>query len=81
MIRRWIVIALGVIALASQAEAATAIGPYKKTKSRYETIVVIRKNGNVTYRQTYPGYINGFPPPAFLYYGYPQSGHTHGVGF
>ena len=40
-----------------------------------------RKNNQVTYRTTYPGKINGFPPPAFLYYGYPQSGFSYGVGF
>ena len=36
--------------------------------------------GYVKYRYTYPGYVNGFPPPAFLYYGYPQSGSGSNPG-
>ena len=66
---------------ASEASAASRQRPQKKTRSGYEAIVIVRKNNHVSYRTTYPGYINGFPPPAFLYYGYPQSGFSHGVGF
>ncbi len=36
--------------------------------------------GYTKYRYTYPGYQNGFPPPAMYYYGYPGSGYSYGVG-
>lgn len=39
------------------------------------------QDGGQPRRYTYPGYKNGFPPPAFLYYGYPQNGSTTGIGF
>jgi hypothetical protein len=38
------------------------------------------RDGNVTYRQVYPGYGAHFPPPAYLYYGYPHSGDFTGMG-
>lgn len=38
--------------------------------------------GQLVKRQfTYPGKAWNVPPPAFLYYGYPQSGYSYGVGF
>ena len=49
--------------------------------SGYGVDVTYQHKGYITHRYTYPGYINGFPPPAFLYYGYPGSGFSHGVGF
>jgi hypothetical protein len=45
-----------------------------------EYIVRKKKDGQTTVRQTYPGYSAGFPPPAFLYYGYPHSGDGTGIG-
>jgi len=39
------------------------------------------KNGQVHVRKVYPGYANQFPPPAYLYYGYPHSGDDTGLGF
>lgn len=38
------------------------------------------RNGNINYRQVYPGYAEKFPPPAYLYYGYPHSGDFTGMG-
>jgi len=38
------------------------------------------RNGQVQHRQTYPGYEDHFPPPAYLYYGYPHSGNFSGLG-
>lgn len=43
--------------------------------------IVYRQNGRVKQRLVYNGYVHGFPPPAMLYYGYPGSGHSHGIGF
>ena len=37
--------------------------------------------GNVQVREVYPGYAEHFPPPAYLYYGYPKSGYYSGLGF
>jgi hypothetical protein len=39
------------------------------------------RDGNIRYRQVYPGYSEHFPPPAYLYYGYPKSGDDTGLGF
>lgn len=38
-------------------------------------------DGKISYRYAYRGYESNFPPPAFLYYGYPGSGYSHGMGF
>jgi hypothetical protein len=82
MRRICLAVLLCVAATATQeASAAPRQRPVKRTRSGYEAIVIVRKPSGVTYRTTYPGYINGFPPPAFLYYGYPQSGFSYGVGF
>ena len=39
------------------------------------------RDGNVNFRQVYPGYAEHFPAPAYLYYGYPKSGDDTGLGF
>ena len=39
-----------------------------------------RPNGQVDVRTVYTGYSNGWPPPAWLYYGYPHSGDETGIG-
>ncbi|MEX0979167.1 MAG: hypothetical protein WDZ48_09960 [Pirellulales bacterium] len=39
------------------------------------------RDGNVNFRQVYPGYAERFPAPAYLYYGYPKSGDDTGLGF
>jgi hypothetical protein len=38
------------------------------------------RQGQVKTRQVYPGYGQHFPPPAYLYYGYPHSGDMTGMG-
>jgi hypothetical protein len=73
--------ALAMAAASAEAAAPPRCQPLPRTRSGYEATVIVRKNNQVTYRTTYPGKINGFPPPAFLYYGYPQSGFSYGVGF
>lgn len=37
------------------------------------------RDGQTKVRQTYPGYAEHFPPPAYLYYGYPKSGYFTGM--
>lgn len=58
-------------------EAAPAPRRYSPRYTRgtyFPTIVKQQRNGQVTTQQVYPGYKDGFPPPAWLYYGYPHSG-------
>jgi hypothetical protein len=43
--------------------------------------VVYRANGRPMPRTMYRGYYQNLPAPAYLYYGYPGSGHSYGVGF
>jgi len=53
-------------------------------RSRLETVGVwVKTNGPgyPAYRYTYRGASDGFPPPAWLYYGYPHSGDGSGLGF
>jgi hypothetical protein len=38
------------------------------------------RDGNMKARRVYPGYAEGFPPPAMFYYGYPHSGDDTGIG-
>jgi len=38
------------------------------------------RHGEVKTRKAYPGYESHFPPPAYLYYGYPKSGDYTGLG-
>jgi hypothetical protein len=45
-----------------------------------EYLLVRRPNSQPQIRHVYNGYANGFPPPAFLYYGYPHSGDETGIG-
>jgi hypothetical protein len=59
----------------------TALGYLMHRPSAYKVKVIYHYKGHTYYRYAYPGYANGFPPPAFLYYGYPQSGYSYGVGF
>lgn len=53
-------------------------------RSRLESVGVwVKTNGPgyPAYRYTYRGASDGFPPPAWLYYGYPHSGDGSGIGF
>jgi hypothetical protein len=55
--------------------------PPKRTRGSYAEYIIIRKEGQPTrVRQVYSGYSNWFPPPAYLYYGYPHSGDGTGIG-
>ena len=61
--------------LSTEVQAAPRRYPPRYERGTYfPTIVQKQRNGQVTTRQVYPGYKNGFPPPAWLYYGYPHSG-------
>jgi hypothetical protein len=83
--KRW---ALGLLlfscvlsAAATTVQAGRRKYPPRYRYSSYSETIVRTRNGHVTLRQVYPGYVNGFPPPAFLYYGYPHSGDGTGIGF
>jgi hypothetical protein len=78
--RRWTFFALlagsVLAACCASSEAAPAARRYppRYTRGTYFPTIVKTRNGQVTTEQVYPGYKNGFPPPAWLYYGYPHSG-------
>jgi len=78
--KRWTVAALlgwSVLAACSaSSDAAPAARRYppRYTRGTYFPTIVKQRNGQLTTEQVYPGYKNGFPPPAWLYYGYPHSG-------
>jgi hypothetical protein len=67
--------------LATLVASSTAMAQSCPPQSRYGEWVRVSRNGEVTYRYTYRGKTNGFPPPAMYYYGYPQSGYSYGIGF
>jgi len=83
-VKRWMALVILVASLAAPAVAGeTAEGPIVsvlRRPSSYGVWATYRYRGAVTRRYTYPGYTAGFPPPAFLYYGYPQSG-SYSTGF
>ena len=77
-----LVAAFALLLAAGAAEAAR----YPHTRlpmpnSRYGVMATYKYKGRVVQRYTYPGYIHQLPPPAFLHYGYPQSGYSYGPGF
>ena len=84
--RAWL-LSLVVLSLVCGTAVAAKAGraPYsprlRPSPSRYGVMATYHYQGRVVQRYTYPGYVHQLPPPAFLYYGYPQSGHSHGVGF
>ena len=56
--------------------------PPRYTRGSMAQYYVYRdRYGNVQVREVYPGYAEHFPPPAYLYYGYPKSGYYSGLGF
>jgi hypothetical protein len=65
----------GVLAASTPASAAVRHRPPHAAKARYKA--TDWPHGRVTYR----GYAWGFPPPAYLHYGYPGSGYASGLGF
>lgn len=54
--------------------------PRFQRESYAEYLVVPRKDGQTQVRQVWNGYVNGFPRPAYLYYGAPHSGDDTGIG-
>jgi hypothetical protein len=54
--------------------------PPRVTRGSYAEYISPKKTGLPYVRQVYSGYSHGFPPPAFLYYGYPHSGDDTGIG-
>jgi len=72
------------LALASlqEAQAVERRYPPKVKRGSYAEYIVIRKKDQPPrVRQVYSGYSSNFPPPAFLYYGYPHSGDGTGIGY
>ena len=85
MVNRWklcLAIFTGLVVVGADAAHADKTRPTKRyyRGSYAEYIIRKKKDGQTTVRQTYPGYAAGFPPPAFLYYGYPHSGDDTGIG-
>ena len=84
--RRWTIglAALACIAVSdlptAQAFNRRSTAPPRYTRGSYAETLVRKTDGVVTTRQVYSGYSNRFPPPAFLYYGYPHSGDGTGIG-
>ncbi len=69
------------LAHASDAQAVQRRYPPRYTRGTYaEYLAKKQPNGDVKVRQVYSGYSSNFPPPAFLYYGYPHSGDGSGIG-
>ena len=64
-----------VLLAAAQTQAGQRRYPPRYQRGSYFLQYTVRpKNGQVTARQVVPGSVNAFPPPAWLYYGYPHSG-------
>jgi hypothetical protein len=74
----WAVLLLASVVAATSSEAAQPSS--RRNPRRFErgtyfpTIKVQQPDGQVRTRTVYPGYRSNFPPPAWLYYGYPHSG-------
>jgi hypothetical protein len=80
---------LAICAVGSQAGEASRRNPNRQRvqypprytrASMSQWYVYKNRQGQVKVRQTYPGYAEHFPPPAYLYYGYPHSGDFTGLG-
>ena len=69
-----------VLAASSDARAIDRKYPRRYERGTYSQYVVKKRQGQSLVSQTYNGYDRGFPPPAFLYYGYPHSGDMTGIG-
>ncbi len=83
--KRWTLslILTSIIALAFQHDASAIerrYPPKRKRGSYAEYIIIRQKDRKPRVRQVYTGYSANFPPPAFLYYGYPHSGDDTGIG-
>ena len=76
--KRWTIGLLLAAAISSSFDLAAQAAEHRADRryqrgSFFESIVRTR-NGQVVREKSYIGYKNGFPPPAWLYYGYPHSG-------
>jgi hypothetical protein len=90
-VKRWTVTLATLVAMWSSttpahAEQKTRTCPNMRPplRSRIESVGVwVKTNGPgyPAYRYTYRGAKDGFPPPAWLFYGYPHSGDETGLGF
>jgi hypothetical protein len=70
-----------ILMTAGQAQAKKKDYPPRYTRGSYaEKLVIRRPNGQVDVRTVWSGYSNGWPRPAWLYYGYPHSGDDTGIG-
>src|SRR5262245_35492304 len=83
--KRWTLVLLLILsatsALAIEERPSSRRTHPKRTRGSYAEYIIIRKEGQPTrVRQVYSGYSAWFPPPAFLYYGYPHSGDGTGIG-
>ena len=66
------------LSLVTEAQAAQRKYPPRYRYSSYYKHIAVPRDGQMTSRYVYRGYESGFPPPAFLYYGYPHSGDDGG---
>ena len=93
--KRWalglLLVSCALAACTAELEAGDFFQPHKRQRVQYpprytrasmsQYYVFRDPNGQVHVRQVYPGYAERFPPPAYLYYGYPHSGDDTGLGF
>jgi hypothetical protein len=76
-----VLFACATLAQVRQTQAIHRRYPPRYSRGTYaEYVIRKQKNGEPTVRQVYSGYSSNFPPPAFLYYGYPHSGDGTGIG-
>ncbi len=73
---------LAIVTVGATQAAQAARRPQRQwTRGSYwDRIVVKRPNGEVQVRQVYNGYVNNWPRPGWLYYGYPHGGDDTGIG-
>jgi hypothetical protein len=65
------------------ADAVAGKGDYgpRYRRGSYAEYIVRPRHGQPSVRQVYNGYTSYFPPPPFLYYGYPHGKPASGLGF
>jgi len=65
-----------------QRTPVTESTPRRYSRASMSQVYVYKNRaGQVKTREVYPGYREHFPPPAYLFYGYPHSGDYSGLGF
>ncbi|MGD9724220.1 MAG: hypothetical protein AB7O59_23860 [Pirellulales bacterium] len=82
---RWtlgLIVSAGLLhSLVCDAQGAERRNPPRVKRGSYlEYRVIRKKDAPPEVRRVYSGYSANFPPPAFLYYGYPHSGDDTGIG-